>query len=111
MRSPRAREEIDDLVSRGWRIREETPDRVELFKPDYGSLLGHVVVFVLTFRWTLGLGNLAYAAWHYVEGSNRQIVWNEDVSVCPECGAENPPSAAYCMECGTALQAEERTTV
>ena len=101
--------EIDELVSRGWRIREETPDRVTLFKPDYGSLLGHGVVFVLTFWWTMGLGNLAYAAWNYVEDSERRIVWKRAAQVCPECGTENPPDATYCMECGSALVRREAT--
>jgi len=30
---------------------------------DWGSALGHIVVALLTLWWTLGIGNVAYAAY------------------------------------------------
>ncbi|ELY78314.1 hypothetical protein [Natrinema pallidum] len=58
MRSNRLQREIDDLVSRGWTIEEETPDRVVMVDREFGSVLSHVLVAVLTVWFSMGLGNV-----------------------------------------------------
>lgn len=51
---------IDDFITQGYEVESRGEENARLKKKDYGSLLGHIVVFVLTF-WTFGLGNLIYA--------------------------------------------------
>lgn len=77
MRSERARQEIEDALATGWRIESEGPDRVVLVDRNFGSLGGHLVVALLTFWWTMGLGNLLYAAYKYVNDTRRRVVWDE----------------------------------
>ena len=42
-----------------WDLVEETPEYF-LLKRNTASLGGHVLVFILTFWWTFGIGNLVY---------------------------------------------------
>lgn len=51
--------EIKMYQSNDWDIKEETPEFF-LLKRNNATLSGHVVVFILTFWWTLGIGNLLY---------------------------------------------------
>jgi hypothetical protein len=53
-------------------VREETPDRVVVVKPNYGSLGVHVLLFLLSFWWSFGAVNLAYGLWNYVNDSPRR---------------------------------------
>ncbi|SEW00670.1 zinc ribbon domain-containing protein [Natrinema salifodinae] len=101
MRSKRLQREIDDLVAQGWRIEEETPDRIVLVDREFGSLASHVLVALLTFWFTMGLGNVVWAAYNYVSKSRRRVLWEErDATTCPSCGADVPTSADYCPSCG-----------
>ena len=77
MRSERARREIEDALSMGWRIESEGPDRVVLVDRSFGTVFGHLIVALLTFWWTMGLGNLVYAAYKYVNDTRRKVVWDE----------------------------------
>lgn len=69
-----AEELRESYVADGYTVRTETDAEVLLQRHDWGSLLAHLVVFVLTVWWTLGLGNLAYAAY-------RRMVSQEAVRV------------------------------
>ena len=51
--------EVKMYQSNGWDIKEETPEFF-LLKRNEATGGGHVIVFLLTFWFTLGLGNLAY---------------------------------------------------
>lgn len=86
MRSKRLQREIDDLVAQGWRIEDEDRDRVVMVDREFGSLASHVVVALLTFWWTMGLGNVVWGAYKYVSNSRRRVLW-EDIAGCPDCGA------------------------
>ena len=114
MRSKRVQREVDDLVARGWTIEEEAPDHVVMVDREFGSLLSHLLVAVLTFWFSMGVGNVVWAAYNYVANSRRRVLW-EDGRDCPNCGAGVAPDAAYCAECGEELTPEpdprERGTV
>ena len=77
MRSQRARREIEDAISMGWRIDSETPERVVLVKREFGSVGVHLIIALLTFWWTMGVGNVAYAAYKYFNDSQRRVVWDD----------------------------------
>jgi hypothetical protein len=51
--------EVKMYQSNGWDLKEETPEWF-LLKRNEASLGGHVLVFLLTFWFTLGIGNLIY---------------------------------------------------
>jgi len=103
MRSKRIQREIDDLVAQGWRIEEETPDRVVMVDRKYGSVGSHILVALLTFWFSLGVGNVVWAAYNYVANSQRRVLW-DDGDACPGCGAAVPATADYCPSCGEALE-------
>ena len=52
---------IDDYVVRSYEIVEQGQTSVMLRRKTWGSVGGHVLWAFLTFWWTVGLGNLAYA--------------------------------------------------
>ena len=52
-------QEVKMYQSNDWDLVEETPEFF-LLKRNNATVGGHVVVFLLTFWFTLGLGNLAY---------------------------------------------------
>jgi len=51
----------DDLERAGYHVVNTTPATVTLTKRDHGSSAWHLFVFVATFWWSIGFGNLAYA--------------------------------------------------
>lgn len=58
---------VEDAQVEGWKLQSKGDRVATLTKPgEYGSALGHIVVFVLTVWWTIGLGNLAYAGYKYM---------------------------------------------
>lgn len=107
MRSERLQREVDDLVAQGWRIEDERADRVVMVDREFGSLLSHVLVAILTIWWTFGLGNVVWGAYNYVNRSRRRVLWEEGRD-CPNCGADAPDDAAYCPSCGEDLARSRR---
>lgn len=69
------RREVTAKIEAGWRIEEETADRVSLVKREYGGPGAHLVIALLTLWWTGGVGNVLYAAFKYFTGSKRTVVW------------------------------------
>ncbi len=67
--------EVTEKVEAGWRIEEETADRVTLVKRRFGSPTVHVLLAVFTLWWTMGVANLLYAAYKYAADSERTVVW------------------------------------
>ena len=61
----------DDHERDGYRVVEETPAKVVLEKRDHGSLAWHLFVFIATFWWTAGVGNLFYALYRRYESLDR----------------------------------------
>lgn len=68
---------IDDKRVEGWSLHAEQGDRAVMVKRHYGGIGGHVLIALLTLWWTLGLGNIAYAAYHYF-GRPDKIVVRDD---------------------------------
>lgn len=55
----KALEEVKMYQANDWELSEETPEYF-LLKRNVASGTGHVLVFLLTFWFTLGIGNLIY---------------------------------------------------
>ncbi|ELY61605.1 zinc ribbon domain-containing protein [Natronolimnohabitans innermongolicus] len=109
MRSTDLQRRIDDLVAEGWTIEDEDRDRVVMVDREFGSVGSHVLVALLTIWWTMGIGNLLWAAYNYVSNSRRTVLW-EDLAVCPSCGADVNDAADYCHVCGDDLEGTSRGT-
>jgi hypothetical protein len=59
MKSNEVRQEIKMYQANDFEVEEETSEYV-LMKKHTGTLGGHLLVFLLTVWWTLGIGNLVY---------------------------------------------------
>ena len=68
---------VTGLVEAGWRIEDETADRVTLVDRTIGSPRTHLILAVLTIWWTMGLPNLLYGVYKYVADAERTVVWKE----------------------------------
>lgn len=71
------RTKVDDAKVEGWKVKSEQGDRVVMMKPNYGSFGGHVLMALLTIWWTLGLGNVCYAAYKYWSDSDKKVIRDE----------------------------------
>ena len=78
MVSDRLQQRIGQETVDGWRLVAIDGDRAVLKKPNYGSVLGHVLVAVVTVWFTAGIGNLAYAVYRYLNNTNYRIVSVEE---------------------------------
>lgn len=99
MRGERFRRETNEALRAGWEIEEESPERVVLVRRDFGDLLDHVFIAVLTTWWSFGVTNAAYAAYKYFDDAERRVLW-EERRPCPACGER---TAEYCRHCGEDL--------
>lgn len=54
---------IDDYITQGYQVKSQGERSARVKSKDWGSALGHIVVALLTLWWTLGIGNVAYAAY------------------------------------------------
>ncbi len=54
-----ALQQVKMYQANDWDLAEETPEYF-LMRRNTASLGGHVLVFILTFWWTFGIGNLVY---------------------------------------------------
>ena len=71
------RRAVTEKVEAGWRIAEETPDRVTLERRTIGTPKAHLVIAVLTIWWAMGVPNLLYGAYKYVADAERTVVWKD----------------------------------
>lgn len=69
------RREVTAKVEAGWRIEEETDDRVTLVRREFGNPGVHLFIAALTIWWAMGVPNLLYAAYAYFADSQRTVVW------------------------------------
>lgn len=68
---------IDDARVEGWSVQSQSSDRAVLVKRSYGSAAAHLLVALLTIWWTLGLGNVLYAAYVYFRKPQKRVVRDE----------------------------------
>jgi len=60
----------EDKLTEGYKLKSKTDRQAIFVKPSYGGVLGHAIVFVFTFWFTLGLGNVGYAGYCYLVKSD-----------------------------------------
>mgnify|MGYP006283197777 CR=1 FL=1 len=65
---------VDDARVEGWSLDKEQGDRAIMVRRGYGTLGGHVLVALLTVWWTLGLGNVVYAAYKYFGDAEKKVI-------------------------------------
>lgn len=51
----------DEFITQGYKIKSEGDATLIVKRETWGSLVGHLLVALLTIWWTLGIGNLVYA--------------------------------------------------
>lgn len=70
---------IDDHLVKGYKIQKKQETVAKLKLKDYGSLQMHILIGVLTFWWTVGIGNIVYALIRYLTASTVTIKVDEEV--------------------------------
>lgn len=65
---------VDDYQFQGYDIKEATERHAELKKSSFGSVGMHVLWFLLTFWFTMGIGNAIYAWYAYANNSKTILV-------------------------------------
>jgi len=71
------RREVTAKVESGWRVEEETRERVTLVQRDLGNPGIHLIIAIFTIWWAMGVPNLLYAAYRYFGSNQRTIVWKD----------------------------------
>lgn len=74
MKSDQFERVVEDEKVEGWQIKEDGDERVVMVKRKYGTLGAHALIALLTIWWTLGLGNVTYAAYKYFADSDEKVV-------------------------------------
>jgi len=67
-----AKQEVKMWIANGWELKEETPEYFLLTKNTQTGA-GHLMVFLLTFWFTFGLGNLIY--WFLCRKKKKILKW------------------------------------
>ena len=70
----RLEQRIGHFAANGWRLLAIDGDRAIMKRPNFGSRIGHVIVFLTTVWFTAGLGNLVYALHRYINASEYRII-------------------------------------
>jgi len=74
LQEERLKRRIEDAEIEGWELDKRQGDRAILKNRSYGSLKAHLLVALLTIWWTLGLGNVIYAAYVYFTKADTKVV-------------------------------------
>lgn len=64
------RKDLKLYLAADWDIKEETPEYY-LLKKNTTSFSGHLLVFIFTFWFTFGLGNVVY---HYLSNKTKKVL-------------------------------------
>jgi len=72
--SDKLKQKIEDAKVEGWSLHKEQTDRAVMVRRGYGTLGGHVLVFLLAGWWTIGLANAAYAAYKYFGDNETKVL-------------------------------------
>ena len=80
MASEALQRRIDDMKVEGWELSEEQgEDKAILIRRGWGDIKSHILIFLLTVWFTLGLGNVAYACYkHFGDVEKKVVRVNED---------------------------------
>ncbi len=60
--------EVEDKVTEGYKVSSKTDRQAVLVKKHLGKPMIHIILFILTVWFTLGLVNVAYALYSYLVG-------------------------------------------
>lgn len=75
---PTARKQLEARIARatrdGWELEHDFGDHAVMVRRTFGDTDEHLVVALLTVWWTMGLGNVLYGAYRYVEDAERTVL-------------------------------------
>ncbi|AEH37357.1 zinc ribbon domain-containing protein [Halopiger xanaduensis] len=75
---PTARKQLETRIARatrdGWELEHDFGDHAVMVRRTFGDTDEHLVVALLTVWWTMGLGNVLYGAYRYVEDAERMVL-------------------------------------
>ncbi|WP_425491922.1 zinc ribbon domain-containing protein [Natrinema longum] len=63
----------------GWRLERDFGDHAVLVRRTFGGVADHLLIALLTVWWTMGVGNVLYGAYRYVDGAERTVLRAEPV--------------------------------
>lgn len=87
-------------LNEGWDLEHDFGDHAVLIRRSFGGAFAHVLVALLTFSWTMGVGNVLYAAYSYFGNPTRAVV-DADGDVAD--GRTGPTTAESILSTVTAL--------
>lgn len=70
---------VDEYVVLGFKVKDMGDHSAKVKKVEYGSVLQHVAIFILTVWWTFFLGNVAFAVLKALTGEEIVIKVEEEV--------------------------------
>ena len=65
---------IDEYVTLGYKVKERGELTCALEKVNYGSVVSHVIVAIISAWWTLFIGNVVWALYNYFSNSDRVLL-------------------------------------
>ena len=99
---------VDDLITQDYKVKSRGERSVKMKHEEYGSLMAHIIIFILFGWWTLLIANVLYAAYKYVTGDEvliqLELYETDNVTTektCGECGQINNKGSQFCQSCGT----------
>ncbi|AFZ71643.1 zinc ribbon domain-containing protein [Natronobacterium gregoryi] len=68
---------IAAAVRDGWRLEHDFGDHAVMVRRTFGSADEHLLVALVTVWWTMGIGNVLYGTYKYVEDADRMVLRTE----------------------------------
>jgi len=65
---------VEDKTTEGYKVESKTNTQAVLVKRDLGSAMWHIIIFILTVWFTLGLGNIIYIVYRYFVKADKVII-------------------------------------
>ncbi|GAB3665808.1 zinc ribbon domain-containing protein [Halopiger thermotolerans] len=98
-----ARKRLEARIARasrdGWQLERDFGDHAVMVRRTFGDVDEHLVVALLTVWWTMGLGNVLYGAYRYVEDAERTVLWPDPLE---KSDREESRSSSHLLERVTA---------
>ncbi|MHC3438233.1 hypothetical protein ACYJ1Y_09035 [Natrialbaceae archaeon A-gly3] len=68
---------IDDYITQGYKVQSRGEHSAKLKQKDYGSIVAHILIFIVFGWWTLGVANALYLAYKYFSGESVTVKIND----------------------------------
>ena len=65
---------IDEFITIGYSLKDQGEQTAMLMKAEYGGVLAHILIFLLTGWFLFGLGNIAWAIYNYYTNSDKVLL-------------------------------------